>query len=944
MQARIPTIPSKLVGAMAVALGLVPAAAAHATVHASFENTVFAVSGQAADAIAITCASGEVRVNGSQLTAQPVACESVKRISVTGGSGDNVIDLSGVLLADFRGLPARVAGVRPVTVDGVEGDDTITGSEASDELLGFDGADTIRGGRNRDAIFGEAGSDVLEGGSEDDTIVDRVGDNTLDGGPGHDELTGGLGIDVLDGGDGIDSLQGGQASDVLRGGAGNDRLAGDPNAVSSLGDGFNQAGDDRLDGGAGLDTVLAVNSADTDALRLVLTDTTLKGPGTDSLTSIEAAELTGGGGFDTIDASASTMPTRLHGAAGSDRLIGGSGADILDGQGGNDTLTGNAGDDIFRDPQNTDEVVETGAASFRLSVDRLVGRGTDQLEGIEVVRLLGGDAADTFDATGFTGSALLEGAGGADTLTGGSGADTLAGGDGDDTLSGGPGGDTVEERGDVSFTLTDASLAGRGTDGLAGIEAAHLVGGASANVIDASAFGGAATLDGRAGPDVITGGSGPDTLTGGEGDDALAGGGGADRLLETGDADLTLSDTALTGRGADTLASIESAALTGGGAANTIDAASFSGVASIDGGEGDDVITGGIAGDRLAGGGGDDTISGRGGTDTATGGEGADRLLGGAGADDLAGGFGDDLLLGGNGADALDGGAGNDRLDGEAGDDELAGGADADDLRGADGIDTMAGGEADDSLAGGPGGDRLNGDNGSDTLDGGDGNDYVAGDGGDDRLEGGAGIDVFTGDDGNDALFTRDGVAEPLITCGAGDDAVVPDPGDTVQANCERVEGRPPAAGGLPMAGAVTPRDARPPRLRMSLSPRSFSAHRSGSSLRTRSGRRGARLRYVLDEAATITVRVQRLVAGRRRGSPCVPRTRLDRSARRCTRRLAQRGAVRLSGKPGTSRTGFSGRFGGRTLAAGRYRLVARAVDAAGNVSRPVTLTFRIVR
>lgn len=78
----------------------------------------------------------------------------------------------------------------------------------------------------------------------------------------------------------------------------------------------------------------------------------------------------------------------------------------------------------------------------------------------------------------------------------------------------------------------------------------------------------------------------------------------------------------------------------------------------IDGGNGNDTLTGGeIPGSRQPG------------WDWVEGGSGNDVLKGGEGGDLLAGGSGDDRLFGGGGADHLIGGSGNDRLDGGAGDD-----------------------------------------------------------------------------------------------------------------------------------------------------------------------------------------------------------------------------------------------------------------------------------
>ena len=55
-------------------------------------------------------------------------------------------------------------------------------------------------------------------------------------------------------------------------------------------------------------------------------------------------------------------------------------------------------------------------------------------------------------------------------------------------------------------------------------------------------------------------------------------------------------------------------------------------------------------------------------------------------------------------------------------------------------------------------------------------------------------------------------------------------------------------------------------------------------------------------------------------------------------------GTLRRSGVAGANRVRFSGRIGRRALARGRYRLVVRATDAAGNRSATQSRTFRIVR
>ena len=74
----------------------------------------------------------------------------------------------------------------------------------------------------------------------------------------------------------------------------------------------------------------------------------------------------------------------------------------------------------------------------------------------------------------------------------------------------------------------------------------------------------------------------------------------------------------------------------------------------VDGGAGDDRVTGGRADDVITGGDGNDRVSGGAGADQLFGAAGADRLFGDAGDDELSGGDGRDLLNGGTGFDSTD--------------------------------------------------------------------------------------------------------------------------------------------------------------------------------------------------------------------------------------------------------------------------------------------------
>lgn len=75
---------------------------------------------------------------------------------------------------------------------------------------------------------------------------------------------------------------------------------------------------------------------------------------------------------------------------------------------------------------------------------------------------------------------------------------------------------------------------------------------------------------------------------------------------------------------------------------------------SIDGGAGNDVLTGSDDDDTITGGEGNDRIRGRGGDDDLSGDAGNDRISGDAGDDTLAGGAGSDRLEGGAGFDEAD--------------------------------------------------------------------------------------------------------------------------------------------------------------------------------------------------------------------------------------------------------------------------------------------------
>lgn len=194
----------------------------------------------------------------------------------------------------------------------------------------------------------------------------------------------------------------------------------------------------------------------------------------------------------------------------------------------------------------------------------------------------------------------------------------------------------------------------------------------------------------------------------------------------------------------------------------------------IKGGDGNDIIDGGIHNDLIYGGAGDDKLVGNSGNDTIYGNAGDDDIEGGKGDDEIYGGEDNDLIAGNDGDDVIYAGenSGNKNSGGyekcgksvllksasfsiPIGD--LVWGCEGNDTiylcdsnctsggyaLGQEGKDTITGSELDDKLDGGNGADELYGLAGADTLKGWAGDDYLLGGDGTDYLVGGVGDDVF---------------------------------------------------------------------------------------------------------------------------------------------------------------------------------------------------------
>lgn len=125
-------------------------------------------------------------------------------------------------------------------------------------------------------------------------------------------------------------------------------------------------------------------------------------------------------------------------------INGGDGNDIITGGAGTDMITGGLGNDVIDGGAGVDVLMESANVNLTLTNAQLSGVGTDSLRNLEAVQLLGGAGNNKFDASAFTGSVILDGAGGNDTLIGGSAMDVLIGGAGNDSLVGNGGDDILE--------------------------------------------------------------------------------------------------------------------------------------------------------------------------------------------------------------------------------------------------------------------------------------------------------------------------------------------------------------------------------------------------------------------------------------------------------------------------------------------------------------------
>jgi Ca2+-binding RTX toxin-like protein len=745
----------------------------------------------AAGAFSITANGTRVRLNGIDPTSFSLDIGTTENLVLHAGGGDDVITAS-------NGLSALIH----LTLDGGDGNDTITGGDGADTLLGGNGNDVVDGGRGNDTALLGAGNDtfVWNPGDGSDTVDGQSGLDTLlfNGANINENITISangsrvrLTRDVANISMDLNSIE--QIHVNALGGADHITVndlsgTGTKAVVVDLG---SPAGTGIGDGQA--DTVTINGRAQNDHITISGSSGTLSVTGLPESVTITGAEgandsvvVNGLAGDDHIDAStlaAGVAHLTIDGGDGNDNIVGSAGDDVLIGGAGNDVVTGGRGNDVALlgdgddkfiwnpgdgsdtvegqagldtlvfNGSNANENIDISANGSRIRFFRDVGNVTMDLNSIEHIQFNALGGADTvvvndLSGTGVTQVAIDLAATGSTTGDGQPDQVVVNGtASGADTIKLSANGSTVVVNGlseQVKITHVEAANDTVTVNGLGGND-----------VIDASAIAGGhvnLVLNGGQGDDKITGSQGNDTVDGGSGNDtALLGKGDDTYVWNPGDGSDTIDgqsgfDTLLF-NGANVSEKIDISA-NGSHARLTRDVASISmDLNSIE---------------RVQ-------LNTLGGADTIT----VDDLAG-TGVQQMA------ISLGVTaGSSQGDGQPDTVVINGTAGDDTIS-------VTSSNGVITVSGLATTVTITGFDAMDRLviNGLGGNDAIDasglnatmqltedGGDGDDVLIGSSGNDILLGGAGNDVLIGGPGQDIL---DG--------GTGDNVLVQSPRSSVTA------------------------------------------------------------------------------------------------------------------------------------------------------------------
>ncbi|MBQ0933105.1 beta strand repeat-containing protein [Ideonella alba] len=693
----------------------------------------------------------------------------------------------------ISGLAADAAAVQTKVVAGaglysylLSGNDTISGGLRQ---MGFAGNDVMQPSTKLGGMVcdGGDGSDTAENatstGMAASLLTQRMGlpgsqyyvtlvnIEHLRGGYGSDTLTGNAGDNRLDGNLGIDTVSYDGVTTAVNvnlatgvaTGHGRDTLVGIENITGTrqadvlTGDGLGNV----LNGGLGADTMSGGLGNDTYIVDASDVVTEAANAGIDTL--VVATDWTlSRPNIENLQLTGAAL--RGTGDAGANRITGNDLANVLDGKAGVDTLVGGKGNDSYLVDVSGDIVIEAlneGTDTVTSLVTRTLGANLENL-------VLGGSAA--INGTGNNLSNSITGNAAANVLSVGAagGLDTLTGGGGNDQyLLGHAHWTTVVEAANGGYDSVTVSYNYTLT---ANVEALTLTGSE------------AITGVGNSLNNAIVGNTGANTLNGGAGNDTLKGGLGADVYIVDSVLDVVVE---LAGQGYDRIEASASCVM-----GDNIETLTLVGGAGINGtgNAAANSITGNSGNNRLNGGGGADTMSGGAGNDTYVVDNAGDRIMG----EDTAGGVDtvetglswtlqrglENLLSTGSAsvsltgndvANRLTGNAGNNLIDGGAGNDTMTGGAGNDTYRvsGPQDVVVEVNGGGTDTVVVVAGGDYtlsafVENLTGSGRLTGNALANQIVGGSGNDTINGGAGADRMEGGSGDDTYYV-DNVGDVII-------------------------------------------------------------------------------------------------------------------------------------------------------------------------------------
>jgi len=272
---------------------------------------------------ATTAVGGDTILIEGDFTATSLALNT---IHVNGGSGDDIVDITGLhsdhrIVFDANGGNDTVVGeVRAQDVlngatyaandSSDDDDDTDDDAQGSDDssghshedyaqqmaatgapLTGTNAGETLVAGEGRDMVFGLEGADNILGGGDTDMLFGDAGNDRVFGEAGDDFIVAGDGDDMVFGGDGDDLMvaSGGDGNDVFYGGAGTDTVdmatVTDDIAVD-LGTGYMNRGG-AVSASGGHDTFWSVENF-------------VSGSGNDVITASNAVNVIDGGDGDDV--------------------------------------------------------------------------------------------------------------------------------------------------------------------------------------------------------------------------------------------------------------------------------------------------------------------------------------------------------------------------------------------------------------------------------------------------------------------------------------------------------------------------------------------------------------------------------------------------------------------------------------------------------------------